>query len=430
MIKISDFNEDYKFTRFDGTEISKADIREDIINYYIDAQIEGNTRITDFNKGSEAYHLCDLLSELMMDLYSTINDNTSSILVHECTGEILDNYGDMRGIYRIGGSPATLELTLKRKDGVSEDIYLYNGTNIITQDSISFSIDLDDDEYIIIPSTGATVEALCLYDGTLGNLDGDVTFIIEDDEVQDKVEITRFTILEEGVDDEDDDHYRNRILNNGDNYPVGSVEWYQKVALDTNEDGSPNLRDVYVDFGILNPDEGLECIYMWFKPDNYEPDTLIYDEDIPVEYLETNSYGENKRDHIMFKGRADLVYQFLGMKYKVVNHHLRLLLSIPEDIPDFADWKFRVILDYGYALTDEIRKKIRDKAQEYINNLKIGEPFTPTLCNEAVKELDEVLDCKIYSGDSEVFDIIDPALPYNSVYANTENTTVEEAVLR
>ena len=66
---MTDYAEDYEFERFDGLTIKKSDIREDIINYYIDARLNDNTRITDLNKGSEAYHLCDLLSELMMDIY-------------------------------------------------------------------------------------------------------------------------------------------------------------------------------------------------------------------------------------------------------------------------------------------------------------------------------------------------------------------------
>lgn len=439
MINISDYAEDYEFERFDGLTIKKSDIREDIINYYIDAQINGNTRITDLNKGSEAYHLCDLLSELMMDIYGLINDKVSNLLIHEATGEVLDNYGDMRGVYRIGGSPSLLSLTLTRKDGVSGDITIYDGTSLLTDDSLSFIIDVDDD-YIIIPSDEdeVIVEALCIYDGVIGNISGDVNFIIEDDNLINKVTVTDYEVINLGVDDEDDDDYRIRIIESPNNYPIGSVGWYENSALDTSNDGSPNIVDCKVEFGELLGNTN-KSISIWFKPSDYGLDGMVDENDdpsvldLPIEYLEDNNYGESiNSPRRLYKGRKDLIYLFTQDKYIIINHELRFKISDTELISDVGSelWQFRIILDDGYSLNNELIQKIRSKAQEYINNLKINESFVPYLMNESVKEVEGVLDCKIFNKatDTEVYNSIEVTDEHNSIYADTGYIDVVEGV--
>lgn len=429
---MTDYAEDYEFERFDGLTIRKSDIREDIINYYIDAQLNDNTRISDLNKGSEAYHLCDLLSELMMDIYGLINDKVSNLLIHEATGEVLDNYGDMRGVYRIGGSPSLLTLTLKRKDGVSGDITIYDGTSLLTDDSLSFIIDVDDD-YIIMGSDEdeIIVEALCIYDGVIGNISGDVNFIIEDDNLINKLSVTNYEVTNLGVDDEDDDDYRIRIIESPNNYPIGSTDWYENLALDTDNDGSPNIVDCKVEFNRLDIDEGLEAVDIWFKPSDYSLSEIINDDDIPSEYIETNGHGESKEvPKYLYKGRKDLIYLFTSSKYKIVNHILRFHLSETEIINDAESWEFRIICNEGYSLTHELRYYIQNKAQHYIDDLKINEEFNPYLCNEKIKELEEVFECKIYSKitGTEIYNVYKPVDNHNSLYMDTGYIDVVEAV--
>lgn len=427
---MSEFASDYFFTRFDGEEIHKADIREEIINYYIDAALVGQTKITDLNPGSEAYHLCDLLSELTMDIYSMVNDNVSQLLIHEATGEILDNYGDMRGIYRIGGSPALLNITFTRATGVTGEIIIRNGTNLVTPDSLTYLIDLDE-EQIIIPAdqNTATVPALCIYDGTLGNISAGVEFIIEDDELATKVTISEYSIEEPGVDDEEDDEYRVRILNSPNDYPIGSVDWYEHLALDTSEDGSENIVDCKVEYGAFDT-SGLEALNIWFKPIDYDSSTLIVDNSVPPEYVETNSHGESSVPPItLYPGRRDLIYLFTQDKYKLVNHILRFHLSETEFVQDSDNWEFRIVLAEGYSLTNEVKARIRAKAQAYVNDLKINEEYNPYLCNEKIKELEEVFECKTYSKTThaEVYDVIRPQNIHNSIYIDCGWIDVVEA---
>ena len=57
--------EDIEFITFDGDASTKSDYRDEIINKYIQAGIDGLTKITDFTIGSEAYHLADVMASFI-----------------------------------------------------------------------------------------------------------------------------------------------------------------------------------------------------------------------------------------------------------------------------------------------------------------------------------------------------------------------------
>lgn len=433
---MSMYVDDYSFERFDGTEISKADIREDIINYYLDAQLKGNTKISDFNEGSEAYHLADLTAELMMTIYSHVNINLSNILIHEATGEVLDNYGDMRGVYRYGGSPSRLSITLKRKDEIKEAFPVYDSTLLVSEDAVEFLLDLEY-ESIMFPASKneLEVEAICTSDGNIGNITPDIKLMISDNDLFGRAEVESFSLLEEGIDDEEDDDYRFRILHNPSNYPIGSVDWYRNTVL--NDEGLlENLSDCLIQFEEAQGSTN-QLLMVYFKPRTYAKEGLVTEnddasiKDIPEKYLETNRYGEKTSGpRTVFKGRRDIIYLLEQDSYKIVNHDYRFKCSEYENIQGFENdkWEIRVLLEDEYELTETIIDNIRRKGQRYINNLTIGGEFVPYNFNEEVNNITGVLDITIYDkqNKTQVFDSIQPKNLNSCIYQDLSDVDIVE----
>ena len=67
--------EDIEFVTFDGVAITKSDIRDEIINMYFEAGLDGMTKITDFTVGSEAYHLADVMASFILEHREMIDTN-------------------------------------------------------------------------------------------------------------------------------------------------------------------------------------------------------------------------------------------------------------------------------------------------------------------------------------------------------------------
>ena len=103
--------QDVEFITFDGDTITKSDYRNDIIDHYIQSNYDGLTKITDFNVGSEAYHLADLMASLMLEHREDIDSNYRMSMIHYAEGEFLDNFGDMAGVHREQSSPSVGEVT-------------------------------------------------------------------------------------------------------------------------------------------------------------------------------------------------------------------------------------------------------------------------------------------------------------------------------
>ena len=90
--------EDIEYITFDGDTITKSNIRDEIINKYISANFDGLTKITDFNIGSEAYHLADVMASYILEHRELIDLNYRMSMIHYAEGEFLDNFGDMLGL--------------------------------------------------------------------------------------------------------------------------------------------------------------------------------------------------------------------------------------------------------------------------------------------------------------------------------------------
>ena len=59
---------------FDGDIIEKDDVIDDLKSKYDNAYYNNLTKITDFEVGSEAYHILDTIASLYLDAREEIND--------------------------------------------------------------------------------------------------------------------------------------------------------------------------------------------------------------------------------------------------------------------------------------------------------------------------------------------------------------------
>ena len=146
--------EDIEFVTFDGVAITKSDIRDEIINMYIEAGLDGMTKITDFTVGSEAYHLADVMASFILEHREMIDTNYRMSMIHTAEGEFLDNFGDMVGVHRIASSPSEGMVTFTRLGtDTSRQIVIPDGSQVATEDAISFLVDNEGEDLVLESGT-------------------------------------------------------------------------------------------------------------------------------------------------------------------------------------------------------------------------------------------------------------------------------------
>lgn len=146
------------------------------------------------------------------------------------TGEVLDYHGEARGIHRKEAIAATGVLTITGEIGTTitkGDLFATESVN--DQESISYAAD----ETYVIPSSGTiNINVTCTEAGIVGNTVANTIILVEttNDDIS---TVTNSSAVTGGVDTEEDDDYRERILEYDqakDVSYVGSVSDYKRWA--------------------------------------------------------------------------------------------------------------------------------------------------------------------------------------------------------
>ena len=296
--------EDIEFITFDGDSITKSDYRDEIINKYIQANLDGLTKITDFTIGSEAYHLADVMASLMLEHRELIDTNYRMSMVHTAEGEFLDNFGDMVGVHRIGSSGSVGEVTFTRLGtDTTNPIVIADGSQVATDDAISFIVDNGEDLTIPNGSTSITAPVICELDGAYTNvLPNTITLVLGD--LGNLVSCTNENSMTGGADIESDDDYRSRILLNPYEVPTGTLAWYENVSLTCD-----SVHDVYTYKGETVGDADINIV---FNPNDWT-DTVVredinqYNEDNSIESPFKTNVETFKQYHFFVRSRVDRV---------------------------------------------------------------------------------------------------------------------------
>ena len=359
--------EDTEFITFDGVTISKSDYRDEIINKYIRANIDGLTKITDFSIGSEAYHISDMMASLMLEHRELTDLNYRMSMIHTAEGEFLDNFGDPAGVHRYGSSPSQGEVTFNRLNTESTNqIIIPDGLVVSTEDAISFVVD-NDGENITMDSgvNNVTCNVLCEQEGAYTNvLPETVTLIMND--LASQLSVTNVSEMSGGRDIEGDDDYRSRILLSPFAVPAGTLGWYENVALTLE-----SIHDVKVEKGLTQVEKDIKIIYN------------------PVDWSDT-SIALN-----------DLTELFAMKEYDAAGVTLDFILCSPvpvltgENVVYFA-----LLLDINYTI-DMVKDSVIEKINQFNDDALIEIEFNPgSLASIIENEIEGIDTCRIVEYDS------------------------------
>lgn len=379
--------QDIEFVTFDGNVITKSDYRDEIIDKYIQARYDGLTKITDFNIGSEAYYIADLLASLKLEFREQIDTNYKMVMIHTAVGEFLDNYGDRVGVHRVGSSPSVGEVTFTRLNpNTSNNIIIPDGAVVATDDAISFIV-TNNGEPVTITSgeTSATASVMCEQQGKYTNVEPNTIKLVMG-HLGSLVSVNNTSKFTEGEDIEDDDTYRERILGSPSNASTGTLLWYNNIS-----ETLPSIHDVSVRKGTVQSERD---IIITFNPEDWTETTKR--EDIN-NYNEDNSI-ESTTTGVMTTARADLVDTFNMPKYDVAG--IKMTYHLCEKKPilqsdNTRTYLFGVAVSQDYLL-DDLKPAIVEVIKKYNDEAIISVEFSPhTLAVLIENNVPGVTNCRI-----------------------------------
>ena len=231
------------FYNTNGDEISLSNIVNQMINYYNMKHEVGETVITDFNEGSEIRNLLEAFAIGIYALLEEQHEATKIAFISTSEGVFLDRLGELPFIDlpRITGSVAGGSVTFTLAEAQSDDVVIPAETFIRNEDEISFYTLSD----CVISSGDLTGSVLveAISPGADGNAPAGTVTIFEDEDIDTSlVSVTNSEDFRGGSDWEDDDEYRERLLDNVQADGFGTVGWYRSLCEDV--DGVHDVKFV------------------------------------------------------------------------------------------------------------------------------------------------------------------------------------------
>lgn len=224
--------DDESFYNILGEEISRENILNEMINFYSLLREAGDTIVTDFNEGSEIRNILEVIAVVIYWLLESEDESSKTAFVSTAEGELLDMHGANPWIQqpRDQGTEASGYVTFKIPEATTEDIVIPEETTIVSEETGN---DYYTESEIIIPigETEATASVICSVEGEDGNAGtGEINII--DDEYLDipGLTVTNEEPLTGGTDYEEDEEYRERLLNYIRRDDFGSLPYYQEMA--------------------------------------------------------------------------------------------------------------------------------------------------------------------------------------------------------
>lgn len=242
--------DDVSFYNIFGEEINRGYLVSQMIDFYALKLDVGETRVTDFNEGSE---IRNLLEAFAVDLYILLegeNELTSLGFIDTAEGEWLDKHGAHPHINlpRDLGSEATGMVIFSIPEAISTDTIIEEGTIVVSEDGVDYST--EGEGLIPIGETSCIVPVTCLTTGLEGNVSAGKINIIDDDNIDiPGLTVTNPEEFNNGTDYEEDDEYRERLLEYVRQDDFGSIGHYNRLG-----ESVTGVHDVLlVDTDEVNP---------------------------------------------------------------------------------------------------------------------------------------------------------------------------------
>lgn len=220
------------FYDINGLEVSRTNIVQRSIDFYDEKRQAGETRVTDFNEGSEVRGILESTAVEVYDGMEYSNEVTNIAFPDTAEGIWLDKHGDKPEIQcpRDQGTFASGTVTFTIPAALTSDVLIGQGTVLVnTENSLQYQT--LSDIIIHVGDTSATVACECLTVGLDGNCEEDTITVIEDTSIGvNGLTVTNEAAFTGGTDYEDDDDYRERLLAHVRNVDFGSLQYYTRIC--------------------------------------------------------------------------------------------------------------------------------------------------------------------------------------------------------
>ena len=354
---------DESFYNILGEEISRNGLVQQMINFYGLLLEVGETRITDFNEGSE---IRNFLETIAVDHYVILedqNEHAKITFIDTAYGEWLDKHGQHPAIRleRNQGNEAVGEVTFTIPSVSTEQTIIPEGTLLAsTETGLQFSTDYD--AVIEIGDLNVDVQCTCMSVGEDGNVvSGSIDLIDDDFTDVHGITVTNADAFTGGVDYEEDEAYRARLLEYVRREDFGSFPYYINLA-----ETVPGVHDVK-----LVDQVGITKKILVNGDVKETSDTLLVD--VLTRFSDTRNLGIN--------------HTFNVAKPTFVKYSLEVTVDVDAELPTgtFEDLLVKYV-DGGYSTFD---------GRIEFNGVRIGQSITKDEFVNALKIIGNVADATI-----------------------------------
>ena len=354
---------DESFYNILGEEISRNGLVQQMINFYGLLLEVGETRITDFNEGSE---IRNFLETIAVDHYVILedqNEHAKITFIDTAYGEWLDKHGQHPAIRleRNQGNEAVGEVTFTIPSVSTEQTIIPEGTLLAsTETGLQFSTDYD--AVIEIGDLNVDVQCTCMSVGEDGNVVSGSIDLIDDDFIDvHGITVTNTDAFTGGVDYEEDEAYRARLLEYVRREDFGSLPYYINLA-----ETVPGVHDVK-----LVDQVGITKKILVNGDVKETSDTLLVD--VLTRFSDTRNLGIN--------------HTFNVAKPTFVKYSLEVTVDVDAELPSgtFEDLLVKYV-DGGYSTFD---------GRIEFNGVSIGQSITKDEFVNALKIIGNVADATI-----------------------------------
>ena len=365
--------DDVSFYNINGEEVSRSILVQQMINFYQSKLQIGDTRITDFNEGSEIRNLLESFAVDLYTLMEEVDDVSRICFVETAEGEWLDKHGanPLINLPRETGEMSKGTVTFSIAEATTSEVVVPIDTILVSEETgLQFSTLAD--AIIPVGETSVTALAECLTVGVDGNAESSTVTLFEDDfNLYNGLTVTNTEAFAGGIDYEEDDEYRERLLAYLRKDDFGSVGYYESLC--NNVDGVHDVllvdddNETYTKIILVNGDT---------KP---TPNTVLAD------VLEVVSDVNN----------IVLGHSFNVDKPTYVTKNLTVNLSVSVEVDeDDLEELLQAIFDGGEAISGAM-----------FDGLMIGETLTKTTLYESFDLIEAVESVQIKIGDTEIGDL-------------------------
>ncbi len=365
--------DDVSFYNINGEEVSRSILVQQMINFYQSKLQIGDTRITDFNEGSEIRNLLESFAVDLYTLMEEVDDVSRICFVETAEGEWLDKHGanPLINLPRETGEMSKGTVTFSIAEATTSEVVVPIDTILVSEETgLQFSTLAD--AIIPVGETSVTALAECLTVGVDGNAESSTVTLFEDDSnLYNGLTVTNTEAFAGGIDYEEDDEYRERLLAYLRKDDFGSVGYYESLC--NNVDGVHDVllvdddNETYTKIILVNGDT---------KP---TPNTVLAD------VLEVVTDVNN----------IVLGHSFNVDKPTYVTKNLTVNLSVSVEVDeDDLEELLQAIFDGGEAISGAM-----------FDGLMIGETLTKTTLYESFDLIEAVESVQIKIGDTEIGDL-------------------------